>query len=86
MQLFFLLVLDEENTIEEQEVMEGEADHKAELVDLAKDGNYLLYFPCVCGKAGLRRRNWFITKPNLHDIISKLGFSCILFVHHLKFH
>ncbi|XP_029959857.1 E1A-binding protein p400 isoform X2 [Salarias fasciatus] len=28
---------DEESTIEEQEVMEGEADHKAELVDLAKD-------------------------------------------------
>ncbi|XP_041792566.1 E1A-binding protein p400 isoform X1 [Chelmon rostratus] len=30
-------VADEESTIEEQEVMEGEADHKAELVDLAKD-------------------------------------------------
>uniref|UniRef100_UPI0037E70BDD E1A-binding protein p400 n=1 Tax=Semicossyphus pulcher TaxID=241346 RepID=UPI0037E70BDD len=30
-------VPDEESTIEEQEVMEGEADHKAELVDLAKD-------------------------------------------------
>ncbi|XP_028312261.1 E1A-binding protein p400 isoform X2 [Gouania willdenowi] len=28
---------DEENTIEEQEIMEGNADHKAELVDLAKD-------------------------------------------------
>ncbi|TMS03905.1 E1A-binding protein p400 [Larimichthys crocea] len=28
---------DEESTIEEQEVLEGEADHKAELVDLAKD-------------------------------------------------
>ncbi|XP_028435183.1 E1A-binding protein p400 isoform X4 [Perca flavescens] len=28
---------DEESTIEEQEAMEGEADHKAELVDLAKD-------------------------------------------------
>ncbi|XP_074494783.1 E1A-binding protein p400 isoform X3 [Sebastes fasciatus] len=28
---------DEEGTIEEQEFMEGEADHKAELVDLAKD-------------------------------------------------
>uniref|UniRef100_A0AAQ4R2F3 E1A binding protein p400 n=1 Tax=Gasterosteus aculeatus aculeatus TaxID=481459 RepID=A0AAQ4R2F3_GASAC len=31
------LVTDEESTIEEQEAMEGEADHKAELVDLAKD-------------------------------------------------
>ncbi|XP_047447290.1 E1A-binding protein p400 isoform X2 [Mugil cephalus] len=30
-------VIDEESTIEEQEGMEGEADHKAELVDLAKD-------------------------------------------------
>ncbi|XP_029294792.1 E1A-binding protein p400 isoform X3 [Cottoperca gobio] len=30
-------VQDEESTIEEQEAMEGEADHKAELVDLAKD-------------------------------------------------
>ncbi|XP_034547235.1 E1A-binding protein p400 isoform X3 [Notolabrus celidotus] len=29
--------LDEESTIEEQEVMEGNSDHKAELVDLAKD-------------------------------------------------
>ncbi|XP_061672589.1 E1A-binding protein p400 isoform X4 [Syngnathoides biaculeatus] len=28
---------DEDSTIEEQEVMEGEADHKAELVELAKD-------------------------------------------------
>ncbi|XP_059192801.1 E1A-binding protein p400 [Centropristis striata] len=28
---------DEEGTIEEQEAMEGEADHQAELVDLAKD-------------------------------------------------
>ncbi|XP_063752794.1 E1A-binding protein p400 isoform X2 [Eleginops maclovinus] len=28
---------DEESTIEEQETMEGEADHKAELVDLAKN-------------------------------------------------
>ncbi|KAL7391413.1 hypothetical protein ABVT39_008990 [Epinephelus coioides] len=28
---------DEESTIEEQEAMEGDADHKAELVDLAKD-------------------------------------------------
>lgn len=35
---FFCSVADEESTIEEQEVMEGEADHKAELVDLAKDG------------------------------------------------
>uniref|UniRef100_A0A8C2ZZV6 E1A binding protein p400 n=1 Tax=Cyclopterus lumpus TaxID=8103 RepID=A0A8C2ZZV6_CYCLU len=33
----FLFVTDEESTIEEQEAMEGEADHKAELVDLAKD-------------------------------------------------
>ncbi|KAM3611754.1 uncharacterized protein V6R79_023586 [Siganus canaliculatus] len=30
-------VADEESTIEEQEVMEGEADHVAELADLAKD-------------------------------------------------
>ncbi|CAK6950368.1 E1A-binding protein p400 isoform X3 [Scomber scombrus] len=30
-------VLDEESTIEEQEAMEGVADHKAELVDLAKN-------------------------------------------------
>ncbi|CAI5694830.1 unnamed protein product [Oreochromis niloticus] len=30
-------VTDEESTIEEQEGMEGETDHKAELVDLAKD-------------------------------------------------
>uniref|UniRef100_A0A3P9BLZ2 E1A binding protein p400 n=1 Tax=Maylandia zebra TaxID=106582 RepID=A0A3P9BLZ2_9CICH len=35
--LIFLLVTDEESTIEEQEDMEGETDHKAELVDLAKD-------------------------------------------------
>lgn len=40
----FLLVADEEGTIEEQEMMEGEADHKAELADLAKDGNYFLCF------------------------------------------
>ncbi|XP_041642658.1 E1A-binding protein p400 isoform X4 [Cheilinus undulatus] len=30
-------VPDEENTIEQQEVMEGETDHKAELADLAKE-------------------------------------------------
>nr|XP_020488619.1 E1A-binding protein p400 isoform X4 [Labrus bergylta] len=35
-------VPDEESTIEEQEVMEGEADHKAELVDLAKDAEMTL--------------------------------------------
>ncbi|XP_074525640.1 E1A-binding protein p400 isoform X2 [Halichoeres trimaculatus] len=35
--LVFEDVPDEEGTIEEQEVMEGETDHKAELVDLAKD-------------------------------------------------
>lgn len=40
----FHLLKDEESTIEEQEVMEGETDHKAELVDLAKDGMYLLFF------------------------------------------
>lgn len=40
----FLLVPDEESTIEEQEAMEGEADHKAELVDLAKDGTLIIYF------------------------------------------
>ncbi|KAM8761363.1 E1A-binding protein p400 isoform 6-T6 [Acanthopagrus schlegelii] len=33
---------DEESTIEEQEVMEGETDHKAELVDLAKDAEMSL--------------------------------------------
>ena len=32
------LVTDEESTIEEQESMEGETDHKAELDGLAKDG------------------------------------------------
>ncbi|XP_040897887.1 E1A-binding protein p400 isoform X2 [Toxotes jaculatrix] len=32
-------VPDEESTIEEQEAMEGEADHKTELVDLAKDAD-----------------------------------------------
>uniref|UniRef100_A0A3Q0T0H0 HSA domain-containing protein n=1 Tax=Amphilophus citrinellus TaxID=61819 RepID=A0A3Q0T0H0_AMPCI len=31
---------DEESTIEEQEGLERETDHKAELVDLAKDGTY----------------------------------------------
>lgn len=36
----FTVVTDEESTIEEQEDMEGETDHKAELVDLAKDGTY----------------------------------------------
>lgn len=36
--VFFLLVSDEESTIEEQEGMEGETDHKSELNDLAKDG------------------------------------------------
>lgn len=40
-------VPDEESTIEEQEAMEGEADHKTELVDLAKDGTYSLFFLCV---------------------------------------
>uniref|UniRef100_A0A673A170 E1A binding protein p400 n=1 Tax=Sphaeramia orbicularis TaxID=375764 RepID=A0A673A170_9TELE len=34
---FLFQVPDEESTIEEQEAMEDEADHKAELVDLAKD-------------------------------------------------
>uniref|UniRef100_M3ZIC4 E1A binding protein p400 n=1 Tax=Xiphophorus maculatus TaxID=8083 RepID=M3ZIC4_XIPMA len=33
---------DEESTIEEQEVMEGETDHKAELIDLAKDAEMSL--------------------------------------------
>lgn len=37
---FFSSVADEERTIEEQEIVEGEADHKAELVDLAKDGRF----------------------------------------------
>lgn len=36
--VWFLLAADEESTIEEQEIVEGEADHKAELVDLAKEG------------------------------------------------
>lgn len=39
---FFCSVADEESTIEEQEIMEGEADHKAELVDLFKNG--IFYF------------------------------------------
>lgn len=43
---FSLVVADEESTIEEQEVLEGEADHKAELVDLAKDGTDSL--SCIC--------------------------------------
>ena len=33
---------DEVSTIEEQELMEGESDHKSELVDLAKNGTYSL--------------------------------------------
>ncbi|XP_027888916.1 E1A-binding protein p400 isoform X11 [Xiphophorus couchianus] len=33
---------DEESTIEEQEVMEGETDHKAELINLAKDAEMSL--------------------------------------------
>uniref|UniRef100_H3CBP0 E1A binding protein p400 n=1 Tax=Tetraodon nigroviridis TaxID=99883 RepID=H3CBP0_TETNG len=37
------VVADEESTTAEQEVMEGEADHKAELFDLAKDG--ISFFP-----------------------------------------
>lgn len=41
-------VADEEGTIEEQEMMEGNADHKSELADLTKDGNDLLYFSDVC--------------------------------------
>lgn len=51
----FLLVADEESTIEEQEIMEGEADHKAELVDLVKDGTYFLYFFV---SASLERQDW----------------------------
>lgn len=39
---YFSSVADEESTIEEQENMEGEADHKAELVDLTKDGIFLI--------------------------------------------
>uniref|UniRef100_A0A3P8SJG0 E1A binding protein p400 n=1 Tax=Amphiprion percula TaxID=161767 RepID=A0A3P8SJG0_AMPPE len=35
--LMKMVFTDEESTIEEQEGMEGETDHKAELVDLAKD-------------------------------------------------
>ncbi|XP_038152269.1 E1A-binding protein p400 isoform X1 [Cyprinodon tularosa] len=35
-------VPDEEGTIEEQEVMEGDSDHKAELIDLAKDAEMSL--------------------------------------------
>lgn len=38
-----LKVPDEESTIEEQEAMECDADHKAELVDLAKDGICTIY-------------------------------------------
>uniref|UniRef100_A0A3Q2Y0N0 E1A binding protein p400 n=1 Tax=Hippocampus comes TaxID=109280 RepID=A0A3Q2Y0N0_HIPCM len=39
----FLCVLDEESTIEEQEDLEGAADYKAELVELAKDGITLCF-------------------------------------------
>lgn len=39
---YFSSVADEESTIEEQENMEGEADYKAELVDLTKDGIFLI--------------------------------------------
>ncbi|XP_047236911.1 E1A-binding protein p400 isoform X4 [Girardinichthys multiradiatus] len=35
-------VTDEEGTIEEQEVIEGDTDHKAELIDLAKDAEMSL--------------------------------------------
>ncbi|KAM4577938.1 E1A-binding protein p400 isoform 9-T9 [Fundulus diaphanus] len=35
-------VTDEEGTIEEQEVMEGDTDHKAELIELAKDAEMSL--------------------------------------------
>uniref|UniRef100_A0A8D2ZLZ1 E1A binding protein p400 n=1 Tax=Scophthalmus maximus TaxID=52904 RepID=A0A8D2ZLZ1_SCOMX len=35
--MFYINVPDEESTMEEQEAMEGEADHKSELVDLAKN-------------------------------------------------
>lgn len=44
----FFLVADEEGTIEEQEMMEGDMDHKSELADLTKDGNNLLCFLDVC--------------------------------------
>lgn len=40
MALFSLSVQDEESTIEEQEAMEVTADQKAELGDLAKDGQH----------------------------------------------
>lgn len=65
--LSFLLFPDEEGTIEEQEFMEGEADHKAELVDLAKDGTYFL---------------WYSLVHNMQYIqfISKLGFGGIQFL------
>lgn len=36
--LFSFLAVDEESSIEEQEAAEQEADHKAELADLNKDG------------------------------------------------
>lgn len=52
----FLLVADEEGTIEEQEMMEGGADHKAELADLAKDGNYFLYFFDFTSVSAYRKR------------------------------
>lgn len=49
--IFLLSVADEESTIEEQEIMEGEADHKTELVDLAKDGIFLFFFnPTIATK------------------------------------
>lgn len=41
---------DEESTLEEQEIMEGEADHKAELVDLAKDGIFSFLNPTIATK------------------------------------
>uniref|UniRef100_A0A3Q3K2B8 HSA domain-containing protein n=1 Tax=Monopterus albus TaxID=43700 RepID=A0A3Q3K2B8_MONAL len=40
----FIFAPDEESTIDEQEAMEGEAEQKAELADLAKDGTSLHYF------------------------------------------
>lgn len=46
--IFFAQVADEEGTIEEQEMMEGDMDHKSELADLTKDGKNLLHFLDVC--------------------------------------
>ena len=44
MAVFSLTVQDEESTIEEQEALEVTADQRAELADLAKDGQHDIPF------------------------------------------